>query len=126
MSKCDLCPNGTYLPFSGSSTEEDCLPCTSDPVGAHSTEKGQAEYAICPSGSFADKPGLSSCKPAAGGSYISIAGVNDSKAFSIFCDGGQYADEAGLTSCKNCPIGHYGPRKGLSSCVPCPAGTLNP
>lgn len=33
MSKCDLCPKGTFVPFAGFSTEEDCLPCTSDPVG---------------------------------------------------------------------------------------------
>ena len=45
---------GTYLPFEGSETGEDCTPCPTDPIGTFSAKVGTERCTPCPVGTYTD------------------------------------------------------------------------
>ena len=91
------------------------------PYNASATKVAD-ECKVCPSGTYQDETGGTSCKLCEAGKYqpsdtVPAAGCTD-------CPNGRYGDVEGLTECKLCPKGRYN-WWGLfdtTECEACPAG----
>lgn len=136
QSSCQLCPETTYNPKTGSSLASDCINCGTGLFSlAGSTNVSQC--ITCLAGSFINMYGeCLSCNPG----YYSTA-INAKSC--TMCDFNTYSDQYGSTSCtscpsntltafkgtqsvsdcKNCPVGQF--LSSFGTCYPCYAGTYN-
>mmetsp|Transcript_62220 Transcript_62220/g.85956 ORF Transcript_62220/g.85956 Transcript_62220/m.85956 type:complete len:145 (+) Transcript_62220:3025-3459(+) len=100
-----VCPIGTYSPFTGSYSMDDCLPC---PPGSYCADDTGAQ--TCPEGYYCPEGTISSTEHP--------------------CPPGYYSDETGLidvTQCKHCGVGNYCNQYAalLADIQTCAPGTYN-
>lgn len=96
MSECELCSLGRYQNALGQTT---CLDC---PVGA-SCLGGQAQFQVCPPGTFGNLSSASGCQ---------------------LCDYGRFSEFFNSTVCAECTPGKYQDRMGQSLCSCCLPGSF--
>ena len=89
--------------------------CRRCPIGKHNARSGQ-NCLPCPMGTFADEPGLSTCKLCAEGTFQFGSGSSHCHT----CPSGEYQDEVGKRNCKICGAGKYSVVD--NGCALCPAG----
>jgi hypothetical protein len=99
----ELCPEGTYNPTEGASSNVSCISC---PAGKANPVPGSL--------------GVDVCKDCLPGSYSDVGGAG----ICLLCDPGKYQDEYGQTDCRECPPGRYC-EVGTAKPTPCPAGTAS-
>ena len=133
--ECDLCPpgtyadepgmalckttrKGTYIPFSGSNSSEDAIPCG---IGTFADARGASECEPCNAGGYAPDEGSEKCNGCPPGTFLPYLGAVDVSECQK-CRAGMYAPDRGSASCKLCPPGEYGPTAGMAKCLRCPAG----
>ena len=95
------CLPGTYLPYTGASSIDECSKCH---FGTYAAGEGYAECYKCPRGTYCDVTGLTAHKS---------------------CPSGTYQPDLGGTSfsaCLQCPSGTIQPQTGGYECYPCPDG----
>lgn len=131
--KPQACPPGTYLPFNGSISSLQCIPCS---AGFYCPHDGNTNQIECGVGYYSDT-NAANCNVCPRGSYC---GSNTTSFYSILNDGGSWSnsgDASGLcfngTLCDEkmsrapdlfrnaCPVGFYCPA-GIDYPIPCPAG----
>lgn len=123
------CPPGTYMPFEGARTAQDCLPIEPGKFSklsglTDSADVGQNCFAgyICTGGSYSATPSSFQigyqCDP---GHYCEEGATHQKR-----CPLGMYQDETGSSSCKDCPSGKYCLRQGETSAKPCEPGFYCP
>ncbi|CAF4341322.1 unnamed protein product, partial [Adineta steineri] len=79
------CQAGTYQPYIGGTSAEDCLPC---PIGTANENVGETSCPKCTSGTYSDTSGAFECTKCTRGTYLLGEGATSSQ------------------SCKKCPHGY--------------------
>jgi hypothetical protein len=111
------CPAGTYAPFQGAKTMEDCVIC---PAGSY-CNKG---IEVCPAGHYCPMhTEYATQYPCPTGYYVSNTGAK-SKQECLTCKVGHFCEE-GAVEQTPCPVGTYNGKSNTESkCTPCPAGSF--
>lgn len=108
------CAIGKYLPYTGASSESECLQC---PAGYYCDEAGLANPKICPAGYYCpNNTSDYSTNPCTIGHKCPEGSYTE-----IECPPGFYQDETQQSTCKSCTAGNYC-EKGATALTPCPAG----
>jgi len=80
----------------------------------------------CPSGSYQDEAGSTSCKSCAAGKH----GLGEGKTSEIEactkCEPGKYQSEEGQATCNPCKVNTYSPDGRVDICPNCPSGKVSP
>lgn len=111
--RCEFCPSGKYLPFSGSKSSQRCIEC---PIGTYSSERGAVACNKCPDGTVS-LPGYTKCVKCGPGTQ-----PDSSSADCETCRVG-YFNDGSSQFCQKCRSGTTSNKKG-TACVACRPGTF--
>ena len=125
---CTLCPIGTYCPNIGLAVGYGAIRSTSCPSGTYQDTVGQSTCKSCPLGTYnptTHAASLQQCINCSPGTYGPSTGLSSC----LNCGLGTYSANNGssaATTCVQCTPGYYNNLVGQATCTPCNAGPSNP
>jgi hypothetical protein len=115
--RCTVCRQGTFLPFGGSRTIQDCRRC---PNGTVAPRNGASACLNCSTPGTTAQPDGISCARCSPGTYNADGGL------CLPCPRGTFVTADGASTCQVCAPGTFqNASMGGTTCALCPPGTIS-